>query len=472
MIGFAALGVWFQLVGYSGAFAMPIGDSDLPWGRLVFLGSVSGGMLIAALFFTVVDQARRQLHLIMPFLLWVGTGMTAIAYHQSFINQAAVLVSGCGLMGLGYAWLALAWYLRLSRFGLARAVAIVLTGSGLLRLLVPVTVLIRMPEPWIVVATMLLPLLSAIALGLVRTDSVDIDTADTSARAAIGIQRWQLLALCVGLIVLRASGPGGLWGSGSLTGGAAVLEFLGVSLAVAMLYIALSALTIIRTSQQPPAVRHRLPMLVAIGGFLVLTAVDSQYPGSPLDVVIALANEYYYQLLFAVVLVSAATTARGRATQVVGWTLAFTYAFAIIWMLTLESVQALPRTVTHVVAYGLIIATALYPQRTHGDAPDEFGYKPDGAGNAVGDGGLTDGASLTDRSLDDRCAALAAEHRLTRREQDILRLLGRGRNLPFIQQELHLAEGTVRTHVSHVYQKLGVHSRQELISMLSDGGHG
>jgi DNA-binding CsgD family transcriptional regulator len=61
---------------------------------------------------------------------------------------------------------------------------------------------------------------------------------------------------------------------------------------------------------------------------------------------------------------------------------------------------------------------------------------------------------------------LKDEYRLTEREFDVALLLGKGRSLPFIQEELHIAEGTALTHLRHIYQKLGVHNRQEFITVI------
>ena len=68
--------------------------------------------------------------------------------------------------------------------------------------------------------------------------------------------------------------------------------------------------------------------------------------------------------------------------------------------------------------------------------------------------------------MDEVCDALAAEHRLTARESQTLRLLARGRNVAFIQQELGLSRNTVKTYVAGVYGKLGVHSHQDLIDLV------
>jgi DNA-binding NarL/FixJ family response regulator len=57
----------------------------------------------------------------------------------------------------------------------------------------------------------------------------------------------------------------------------------------------------------------------------------------------------------------------------------------------------------------------------------------------------------------------AAEDRevLTEREREIVGLLARGWTNRRIAQELHIAEITVRTHVSHILNKLGVRNRVE-----------
>ena len=48
---------------------------------------------------------------------------------------------------------------------------------------------------------------------------------------------------------------------------------------------------------------------------------------------------------------------------------------------------------------------------------------------------------------------------LSERELQVLRLLNSSLSVPDIAEEIHLAPTTVRTHIQHVYQKLGVHGR-------------
>lgn len=62
------------------------------------------------------------------------------------------------------------------------------------------------------------------------------------------------------------------------------------------------------------------------------------------------------------------------------------------------------------------------------------------------------------------CRYLANEHGLTQRETDVLALLLDGRSVPYIQETLHVSSNTAKTHVRHIYQKFGIHNRQDLIT--------
>lgn len=56
-----------------------------------------------------------------------------------------------------------------------------------------------------------------------------------------------------------------------------------------------------------------------------------------------------------------------------------------------------------------------------------------------------------------------AEHRLSPREMDVLRLLADGHSYKTAAAALSLSEDTIRFHIRHVYEKLHVHSKSEAV---------
>lgn len=73
-----------------------------------------------------------------------------------------------------------------------------------------------------------------------------------------------------------------------------------------------------------------------------------------------------------------------------------------------------------------------------------------------------------EENLDEKVMRVAAEGGLSVRETEVLSYLARGRSQPYIRDTLVLSKNTVASHVKHIYQKLDVHSRQELLDLFAD----
>ena len=69
-----------------------------------------------------------------------------------------------------------------------------------------------------------------------------------------------------------------------------------------------------------------------------------------------------------------------------------------------------------------------------------------------------------------RCDEIARQCRLSPREDEILRLLAQGTSNQTIERELFIANGTLKAHIQHIYAKIGVHSRKELLALFEDAG--
>lgn len=71
-------------------------------------------------------------------------------------------------------------------------------------------------------------------------------------------------------------------------------------------------------------------------------------------------------------------------------------------------------------------------------------------------------------SDDEAVERMAGLFKLSPREVDILRLLSKGRSVPYMRDALVISKSTIETHIKHLYAKTDVHSRQELIDLLEE----
>lgn len=69
-----------------------------------------------------------------------------------------------------------------------------------------------------------------------------------------------------------------------------------------------------------------------------------------------------------------------------------------------------------------------------------------------------------------KCRQIADRFGLSERELEVMTLLGRGNNAEHIAHTLFISYNTVATHRKHIYQKLDIHSQQDLITLLDTTG--
>jgi DNA-binding CsgD family transcriptional regulator len=77
-------------------------------------------------------------------------------------------------------------------------------------------------------------------------------------------------------------------------------------------------------------------------------------------------------------------------------------------------------------------------------------------------------AASTYRDIEQRCVGLGSRFALSAREVEIMQLICKGRSKGYIAETLFISENTVRSHSKRIYNKLGVHSKQELLDLLEE----
>ncbi|OUO90351.1 helix-turn-helix transcriptional regulator [Gordonibacter sp. An230] len=69
--------------------------------------------------------------------------------------------------------------------------------------------------------------------------------------------------------------------------------------------------------------------------------------------------------------------------------------------------------------------------------------------------------------IDEICAEVASEFSLSTREREILELIARGYTTNNMAQKLVISPYTVNTHIRHIYEKMQIHKRSELLNYLN-----
>lgn len=108
---------------------------------------------------------------------------------------------------------------------------------------------------------------------------------------------------------------------------------------------------------------------------------------------------------------------------------------------------------------------------TYGESDADTGKTAGAITNASGEEPASEAgtAAPAPDQLDENCARLSDEFGLTTREREVFVLLAHGRNGRYIMDHLVISRNTAKSHIKHIYSKLGVHSHQELIDLATRG---
>ena len=69
-------------------------------------------------------------------------------------------------------------------------------------------------------------------------------------------------------------------------------------------------------------------------------------------------------------------------------------------------------------------------------------------------------------STDNRLEQIAEKYQLSRRKREIFMYIAKGRSAVWVADLLVVSENTIRSHMRRMYEKLGVHSKQELLDLV------
>lgn len=235
-------------------------------------------------------------------------------------------------------------------------------------------------------------------------------------------------------------------------------------LAIIAVGVLFAAIVLLLGSRFDTFMVYRLSLPIMVAGFVVLTLFVDTFTVASIFL-ITVGYEFFDVLFWA--MLAGIVSQRGRAAvPTFGWGVGCTYlGMAVGTMLSRAMVAAMADGTLEVSSISLVcilvlvlLVVLVLPEGTF----SKIGEVGRGGAKAGAGGGAADASDI----LAARCAELAKQRDLTPRECEVLVLLARGRTLAVVARELGVAEGTARTHMMHVYTKLGVHRQQELIDQV------
>lgn len=471
--GLVASGIWVNLIGYNTAFLEPgTADSSFEMTRYAYhFGRLAAGLafLVFARSFGRMGQGMR---IGVPLVLFFGTLMYVLSYYQNLFPPVMIGSASSFALGFGYMWLVTTFYVLFARtctfsqalFGIAVSQIIEQVASSAANLLPSSSVQIAL--------CCLCPLVAMLCLAHAGSGK---KAAPADAPCLSGLARSHQIVL---LATTSAAGVGitaasnvGVWGS-------VRAEFVEVAPIVSVLstvcacvvVAALVRATLARADEKPIGFRYQIPFLVIVAGSLIvvmryLTAAEPSFVFSA-----ALTGvEFFAHVLTWTIIVSAVQNTEMAAYRVAGVAHSVYGITSLAWIAFFEPNETLSCLAILVISFLVIVAIAVHPRLiyskkissvTTSDEMNEYQIEGEPAIPLE-----ANGVAVSDM-VARRCELLGDRYGLSKRERQVFSLLAKGRSGVEVQRRLVLSEGTAKTHVSHIYKKLGVTSHQQLLDIV------
>lgn len=269
------------------------------------------------------------------------------------------------------------------------------------------------------------------------------------------------------------------------------LAFLGGSPIFALVVVGAAFIAIVAKAGDRfnPTFIYRLSLPIMVAGYVAIALLFDSH--AAISLLIINVGYEFFDILTWVLFVDASRRRNENALYIFGLGVAFMFCGMALGNAAshiLDTLVAGGNVQANVVAMAailclVIVAFLVLPEGTvaqlsRREGHAERGEEPTAENNdlaeseakdsAAGDG-QADGAATADR-IERHCAAVARDFGLTPRESEVIVLLAYGRTLAIIARDLHIAQGTARTHIENIYRKLDVHKQQELIDLVENHG--
>lgn len=456
VVGLTCLNVWPDLVGHGTAF---LGAATLVQhitnGRVFFslgLGCAAGTYALVPRWLATHDDSALGATTVVAVAATVGYAAGTSLGWPPAAEAALAYAIGCG-----YGTLLVRFMCQLAQSGGMRTILIASATSLILKTALDmvfglfgtdaqITVTVAMP---LVCAAVLFAAPRLPAHGDSPVDLTELPRCNpTNERVLMAM----LLMIAVLHAITRSMSTLGFWGGGyTVAGGIKAGDLFAFALFAVAAY-----LTMAQDTNPDMLTRFLVPILGLMAGFLLLDKNLSALIGLS-DEARSIAGttvELYAHTLYWIIHVTAIRYLATHPYRLTGIAAALMSIVAVFMALLFQQTSDITKaplqmdsTVVMVAIYAFAVFIAVLLRGMQGSSP---------------------AAGPAELQAEERLRRLAEEHGLSPRETDVFLLLARGRDRSFIRGELFISDATVKTHIQRIYAKFGVHSKQELISVVEE----
>jgi DNA-binding CsgD family transcriptional regulator len=459
-LGLGFLGIWMNLVGYSPNFLPEASSNTNLDGAAGLINATRTafyvGIIACGLVFAVGGNRLNSLFQQHPVVLSIATALTMSASTVAFYFATAILslssptvaCVACLLSGACYSVFGFNLYVRLAVNESGRNAIIAIAASLVMEMVFADLLDLLASRTLILVIGALMPLAIALVILLLSRTA---PAQHTPGGLLIGRQRAVHIALVfvagfsmIVVMASRASGPtAGLWGTRT-DWIPDIADNIVVLLSVAAIFFLLANYALIRRLGEDLILRYSLAFVVITAGciLIIFNAVSGGSTDPQIQAILISAIELFSHLVTWSIFISLVKTVAVSSIRIFGLNSAFCNLCALAWVGLIGDSATPTYAAVLLVVFILVATLAMLPsilirQRERQSSGD-----------------------------DNYLLVVAQRFGLSPKETEVFELLAQGRNRPYIRERLHLAEGTVKTHTTHIYSKLEVHSRQEMLDLL------
>jgi DNA-binding CsgD family transcriptional regulator len=492
-VALVLINAWYFLVGYSDVFAGYFHmDILLSHSRIIFYVSSAIVALVVALFDAYMRIHSAKLTTVALAGILIGTLLLIYSTSPEVGSPGSLLTMSYLLIGAAYTWIIITIYQLLSSFVNLYRILFTSVISFFFTPILYTALFQYLPEkhlliwaPLFALAAICLVMAAARVVSGEMGGAVAVAEEERSTNQQAGqpsgwstgqptgqptsqpagqqagqptgkpmafVMRYrnqlaQIATIAIVLVAMRSIRIGGLWGAPATTPDNLFLVIIISQVG----YLALAIPVLILYIRQSSMKSSLFPFLVLIFLLLIMSHMEAIQDAGDVAFGLDAIVERLSQSLFPLILIVCSRKLPVSFFRVCGLAISIENIIAIFSIAFLEDIQMNKISVTLFMVFVIVVLIVfMKTEDTGGDDNDDRA------------------TARIDDILAKRSCELGEKGGLTAREEEVLLFLAQGRSIPHISRRLQVAEGTVRTHVKHIYQKLDIHSKQELLDRFAD----